>query len=195
MTGVILAGGKGRRLGESKTRVEIGGQPLIERVLGVIEPLFDELLIVGGGQGTHDLGVRVEADIIPQKGSLGGIYSGLCYAASSQIFCFACDMPFLDAGLIEYMINNSAAYDVLIPRFAGELHPLHTIYSQACQEPIRRQLDRHELKIVNFFPRVKVGYVEAGEISRINPGGYALFNINTHRDLSEARKIAGRISH
>ncbi len=197
MTGVILAGGMGRRLGQSKTQVQVEGQALIKRVLEALRPLFDELLIIGGdqSQAVHDSGVKRLTDVIPKKGSLGGIYSGLCYTAASRIFCFACDMPFLDAGLIKHMINNAASQDVLIPQFDGELHPLHAIYSQACREPITQQLDMDELKIINFFSRVKVNYVTAEEIRRLNPGGYCLFNINTRQDLHNARKIAKRIRH
>jgi molybdopterin-guanine dinucleotide biosynthesis protein A len=196
MTGVVLAGGKGRRLGRPKALVELEGQPLIQRIIKLIEPIFDELLIVADQtEELQGLGVRVVADAIPGCGSLGGIYSGLCQASSPYIFCFACDMPFLNADLIKYMIDNCDIGDVLIPRQDGELHPLHAVYSQACREPIRSRLARHELKIINFFPQVKVGYVTQAEVSRLDPTGYALFNINTRQDLKLARGIARRISH
>lgn len=192
MTGVVLAGGQGRRLGRPKAQVQVGEQPIIRRILNIITPLFDELLIVADNtEGLEELGVRVVADIIPGKGSLGGIYSGLCQAPSSRIFCVACDMPFLDAALIKHMLGNCSDSDALIPEYNGKLHPLHAIYNQDCKEPIHRQLTSGDLKITNFFPQVRVGYVAQEKIKQLNPAGYALFNVNTRRDL----KIAGRISH
>jgi molybdopterin-guanine dinucleotide biosynthesis protein A len=196
MTGVILAGGKGRRLGQPKALALVGGQPIIHRILRLIEPLFDELLIVADqGQGLRGLGVELVADMIPGSGPLGGIYSGLCRASSAEVFCFAGDMPFLNVGLIEYMINNFTGVDALVPRYGGRLHPLHAIYSQACREPVHQQLIKKELRVSSLFPRVRVGYVTADEIERFDPAGYGLFNVNTRQDLDIARGIAGRISH
>jgi molybdopterin-guanine dinucleotide biosynthesis protein A len=196
MTGVVLAGGMGRRLGQPKALADLDGYPLIQHVLKIIKPLFTELLIVADRpEKLLDLGIRVVADTISKSGPLGGIYSGLCKTSTPRVFCFACDMPFLNPDLIQYMIDNCGPWDAFVPRYAQKLHPLHAIYSQDCREAIKSRLLKRDLKIVNFFSGIRVGYVSEDELACYDPAGYALFNVNTGSDLKLAHEIARRINH
>jgi molybdopterin-guanine dinucleotide biosynthesis protein A len=56
--------------------------------------------------------------------------------------------------------------------------------------PIKRQLDRNELRIQSFFGQVKVRYVRESEIKRYDPQGITFFNVNTDEVLKKARSIA-----
>jgi len=51
VTGLIIAGGKSRRLGIDKRFLDIGGRPCIQRVLDAYRGIFDEILIVADGTG------------------------------------------------------------------------------------------------------------------------------------------------
>ncbi|MEE9191523.1 MAG: NTP transferase domain-containing protein, partial [Candidatus Aerophobetes bacterium] len=102
----------------------------------------------------------------------------------------SCDLPFLNAGLISYMIELTEGHDIVVPRLNGLVEPLHAIYSKHCLIPIKRQLDRNELKIQSFFDEVKVRYIRESEIKKYDPKGIAFFNVNTEEDLGKARLIA-----
>src|SRR5688572_13389852 len=97
VTGVLLAGGKSRRMGEDKRHLVVGDETLLERGLGVLRSVFQEVLVVIA-QDSSPVGVdaRVVRDLVPECGSLGGLYTGLMRATTSSIFVVACDMPFLD---------------------------------------------------------------------------------------------------
>src|SRR5512136_1448720 len=98
MTGIILAGGKSRRMGRDKIFLEAGGVPLFDRVYGVLKGIFSDLIVVANNPESYTgySGVRVTPDAIPNKGALGGLYTGLKEALSYHSFCFASDMPFLN---------------------------------------------------------------------------------------------------
>ena len=105
-------------------------------------------------------------------------------------FVVSCDLPFLNAGLISYMIELTEGHDIVVPRLNGLVEPLDAIYSKHCLIPIKRQLDRNELKIQSFFGQVKVRYIRESEIKKYDPKGIAFFNVNTEEDLEKARLMA-----
>jgi len=195
-SGIILAGGKGRRLGgRDKCSETIGNQTLLERVVSSLS-FLDSLIIVTGspGQALPEIKrtppVKVVADAFPGKGPLGGIYSGLAASGSMRNLVVACDMPFLNRGLLEYLIETASEFDVVVPRIGEELEPLHAVYSKSCLEPIKRLLEEGHFNIRRLFDLAKVRYVAAAEIDRLDPGHLSYFNINTLEDLSLARKIS-----
>jgi len=94
-----------------------------------------------------------------------------------------CDMPFLNLGLLRYMVGMAPGHDVIIPRLGEKLEPLHALYSKNCLKPIERLIERGDFKIIHFFPEAWVRYVE-----RFDPEHLSFFNINTPEDLERARK-------
>ncbi len=190
---IVLAGGKGKRLGTDKAFLSIGGRVLIEGIVEKMAQIGDEVIIVTNSPQRYDhLEARLVGDIAPGKGALGGIYSGLRAAHSDHSLVVACDMPFLDLRLLRYMILLSSGQDVVIPRVGGLTEPLHAIYSKQCLQPIERLLAAGGLKIIDFFPEVRVRYVEEHEIKLFDPQCLSFFNINTPADLEKARDLARR---
>lgn len=193
MKAIILAGGKNKRIGQNKGFIKLNGPTIIENQIRLLQGIFEEILIVANSpQEYQHLGVEVTEDIIPHKGSLGGIYSGLFSSESFYNFFLACDIPFPNIDLIAYMKDLVDNYDVVIPRTGVGYEPLSAFYSRDCLSPIKRQMDSGNLKIVDFFPHVKVRTIEAEELNKFDPDGISFFNINTREDLKKARRIALR---
>ena len=88
------------------------------------------------------------------------------------------------------MIEMTNGYDVVVPRLNGFLEPLHAVYSRHCLMPIKKQLNRNELKIQSFFHEAKVRYIRESDIKRYDPKGIAFLNVNTEDDLKKARLVA-----
>ena len=193
VSGIVLAGGQSSRLGTDKSFVNMNGQPLIEQIVAKLARLSDDVIIVTNSPEKYDhLEVRVVGDIYPGKGALGGIYSGLKSAANTHSLVVACDMPFLDLNLLRYMILLARGHDVVIPRVGGLPEPLHAIYSKRCLEPIDRLLARGGLKIIDFFPEVRVRYVEEDEVDIFDPQHLSFFNVNVPGDVEEMKKLVRR---
>lgn len=135
--------------------------------------------------------IKVVIDTIPGKGPLGGIYAGL---ATSKSFCnlvVACDMPFLNRNLLNYMLQLSGGFDMVAPRVGDYVEPLHAVYTKSCLTPIESMIKQDNLSVHKLLQSVKVRYVETEEINRFDPAHLSFFNINTDADLEKARKLAG----
>ncbi|MBD3308230.1 NTP transferase domain-containing protein, partial [candidate division KSB3 bacterium] len=133
------------------------------------------------------LGFPVVPDIVPGKGALGGIYTGLVHARSEYIFCVACDMPALNQRLIRYMQHSTNGYDVVVPKTPDGLHPLHAVYSKRCQPVIEALLHQNLLKISAMFPLLSTSYILPREIQQFDPGFESFLNVNTAEDLHKAQ--------
>jgi len=191
VTGVVQAGGRSTRMGgRPKALIEIGGRRIIERVVHAIAPLVDALIVVTNTPDAYAfLGLPMVADLYPDGGSLGGIYSGLQAASADAAFTVACDMPFLHREVARLVIERAGEADVVIPRAAGELQTLHAAYSRACLEPMRRRLDAGRLKIIGFFDEVRVLEIDEAAIARHRAPEIVFMNVNTPEELARAQAI------
>jgi molybdopterin-guanine dinucleotide biosynthesis protein A len=189
ITGAILAGGQSSRMGQNKALMPLGGHRLIDRVVHVLEGIFAELLLVTNSPEIYaGLGVRMVSDVFPEKGSLGGIYSAIYHASAPYCFVVACDMPFLQAPVIRYLIEHITDHDVVIPDVYGEMQPLHAIYHKTCLAPIRQCLAADRLKIIGFLPDMRVRIVTTGEILPFDPALRTFQNLNTPEEFQAAEQ-------
>jgi molybdopterin-guanine dinucleotide biosynthesis protein A len=192
---IILAGGKGLRLGHDKVLENIGNKSLLEQVISCVDSLSREIIIVTAEERTFPQlaghpKLKIVSDIFPGKGSLGGIYTGLVMSDSFYNLVVASDMPFLNQPLLRYMIEVSDGFDFVLPRVANLFEPLHAIYSKKCVAPMESILKQGRKVIIELFDFVKVRYVEAEEVDRFDPQHLSFFNINTKEDLELAKKLA-----
>ena len=191
MTGVILAGGASKRMGFNKAFVEVGGAPLIERVLTILRGLFEEVFIITIQPELYaHLGCPVHTDLLPGNDSLGGIHAALSYASAEACFLCACDMPFLNPRLIRYLAELAPIADVVIPKSADGFQALHAVYTKGCLPAIEENIAAGQLKLIGFHPQVTVRLVEGAELAGLDPEGRSFFNINRKEDLEEARSLA-----
>ncbi|MCH8090130.1 MAG: molybdenum cofactor guanylyltransferase [Chloroflexi bacterium] len=191
VSGVALAGGRSKRLGRNKAVEKIGGQSLIERVVGKLSQVTSETVVVVAEESkAADLNlppwVRTAADLYPGTGSLGGIFTGLSAAKGNYGVVVACDMPFLNVDLIRFMLDIVSDYDAVVPRLQGRPEPLHAVYSKTCVGPIERCLQADQLKIAIFFEQINVAYLEEDDIEAFDPSHLSFFNVNTQEDLDKA---------
>lgn len=185
MTGIILSGGKSNRLGGlNKAFIKVRGERLMERTLRIHRDLFEEVFIVTNSPLDYlEFDAKIVTDIIPGKASLGGIYTGLFFAASEYAFVTACDMPFLNARFIRFMMEKTGQHDIIVPRSADGLQPLHAIYSRNLLKPIRRLIDSDHLKITELFKKQKVLEIPREDCLSFDPEERLFMNINTPEDL------------
>ena len=194
VSGVILAGGKSRRMGGTpKALLPFGGRPLIEHIAEILRSVLSDCLVVTNTPELYgSLGLPMVADVFPEGGSLGGIYSGLRAVPGDAALCVACDMPFLSAPLVAHLAGRASEADVVIPDAAGELQTLHAVYGKACLPAMERRLVAGQLKIVGFFGDVRVVRVPADAVEHFADPAVAFMNLNTPEDLARARALWGR---
>ncbi len=187
MTAIILAGGKASRMkGQDKAFLKIGNEPLISRQLRLLKKFFKEIIIVTNLPKEYGIikDVKVISDIVPHQGPLGGIYSGLMVSNSFYNFVVACDMPYIDTGLIEYMYKESSGYDAVVPRINKKYEPLYSFYSKNCLKFIGQLLDKKMFRINKLFSQINVREITGGEVGQFALGEEIFTNINTREDLA-----------
>ena len=194
VTGVVQAGGKSTRMGGNpKALIELGGRSIVERVVAALTPVVDDVLVVTNTPELYAfLGLPMVADVYPDHGSLGGIYSGL-RAAGEIAFTVACDMPFLHPEVVRLVVERAGEGDVVIPRVGEQLETMHAAYSQTCLPPIEARLRAGRLKFVGFFDDVRVVEIGAAEVARFRDPAIAFMNVNTPDELERARALVAEL--
>lgn len=191
ITGIILAGGKNLRMGQNKAFLEVHGERIIDRIKRIFVEIFEEVLLVTNSPADYlNLNLRTVTDLYRGKGSLGGIFTGLFHASFSHAFVVACDMPFIKPALISHLAGLSQGYDIVIPRTDDGLQPLHAVYSRKCLPFMEDLLRSGNLKILDFFPRVKKREVLTEEIIPFDPQLVSFLNLNTPEDLSGIQEFS-----
>jgi molybdopterin-guanine dinucleotide biosynthesis protein A len=185
MTGVILSGGKNTRMGVNKAFLEVGGERLIDRSMRIFRSLFPEVMVVTNSPLEYlDHDATLITDVYPDKGALGGIFSGLFFSSNPRIFVAACDMPYLDVDFIRHMKDCADDFDIVVPRAPDGLQPLHAVYSQRCLEPIRRNLEADRLKITSFYKGLQLREIPPDGISTFDGQGRMFLNVNSRDELA-----------
>jgi molybdopterin-guanine dinucleotide biosynthesis protein A len=184
ITGIILSGGKSVRMGENKAFIEVEGIPIINRIQSLFEKLFEEIIIATNQKELFkNFDAKIYSDLIPNRGVLGGLYTGLFYSSFPYSFCVACDMPFLKKSVIEYLIQSIRDEDVIVPKTKDGLQPLHAIYSKNCLKPIKKIIELGKYKIIDFYTMVKIKIIEEDEFSSLDLKRESFINVNTPEEL------------
>jgi molybdopterin-guanine dinucleotide biosynthesis protein A len=194
VSGIILAGGRGSRLGGvNKALLEIGASRNIDRVIAALRPLCSELLVVANDPALQSLaGVRVTFDPEPHAGVLPALGWALAQATGESAIAVACDMPFLSTALLRLQLERSSTVDVVMPVVDGRPEPLHAVYRRvACLSAIRESLAAGQQRLIAFLDRVRVLYLDEQELIRIDSELRSFFNTNTPEELEQARALAG----
>ncbi len=179
-----MAGGQSSRMGTDKSFVLFEGRPMIEHVLARVAGLAEETLLITNKPDEYaHLKLPMVGDVYPDHGPLGGIYTAVSAATHPHTLVVACDMPWLNRPLLDYMIGLRQTADVIVPRWEKFPEPLHAIYSKACLAPIEEKLKEQRLKITGFFGQVAVRFVERAEIEQFDRNGRSFANINSPEDL------------
>jgi molybdopterin-guanine dinucleotide biosynthesis protein A len=197
----VQAGGQSSRMGENKALKPFLGRPLIERVVRRIESAADEILITSNEPGAFDfLGIRQVSDVRPGFGPLGGLYTALAASSLPTVAVVACDMPFANAPLLVasagILLKDDA--DVVIAKSPEGYEPLHAVYRRStCLPAIESSLDSGQLRVISWFPKVRVRHLITEERDRYDPEEIAFLNVNTPEEFARAEEHAsgaGRIS-
>jgi molybdopterin-guanine dinucleotide biosynthesis protein A len=190
VAGLILAGGRNSRMGGvEKSRIAVGGAPLVHSIARLLQSVFAEVILVSNQPWLHrDLAGRlvIISDLYKQRGPLGGIQAALQRTSAEAVFCVACDMPSLRRDLIQAQVREfrgtaKRGCQALIPRLGGLIEPLHGIYLKEL-EGLAREICAGPggYSIRELLARARTCYWELEDVSGNRS---AFFNLNTPKDL------------
>ena len=196
--GVILAGGRARRMGGAdKMRMRIGNATILERTLQRLRPQCARLLISANDNARFaDAGLPVVADGLPEfPGPLAGILAALDFAAAKApdiawIVSAPGDCPFLPRDLVPRLqqARHAAGATLACAASGGRQHPVIALWPVALREDLRRALTHEGVRKVGEWSGRFALAVAEWPAARFDP----FFNVNTPEDVAEAERLAAQ---
>ena len=157
LTGMILAGGEGRRMGGRDKGLEpFAGLPLIAHVIQRFDGRVAELLI---NANRNSDAYELFADRVIEdaeggfKGPLMGIYSGLRAAKTPWLLVAPCDSPALPNDLVARMVAGIGEHDIGVAFDGERLHPVVALIRTSLAEDLATTLADGERKIDRWYAR------------------------------------------
>lgn len=186
MSGIVLAGGRNSRMGGlDKAFLSVGGEPAIDRIVRLFRRCFREVIVVTNSPEKYaGMDVAVAIDEYPHRGPLAGIHAGLGASRYPYAFISACDMPFLRREPISLLIERTHDQDVVVPRWEGDIEPLHAVYATRLRVAMGAALDRGIGSVRDFLPLVDVDYVDEDVMRSVSGAEESFRNLNTPEDAA-----------
>lgn len=199
MNAIILAGGKNSRIGTRKALLEIAGKQILERTIETLKPLFSELILVANEPEVYQsFGLTMVEDEICGEGPLGGIHAGLGASNATYNFVVACDMPFVDGRIVQYVQDQvTALYSTrppcVIPRWEKGIEPLHAFYHRDLRSVIPQEVEQGQRKLGYLVRKWGSTFVDLDHWAAENGVDLlkAFSNVNTWAEFEQAQKNSG----
>ncbi|MDL9938418.1 molybdenum cofactor guanylyltransferase [Gordonia sp. ABSL1-1] len=192
LAGIVLAGGRSRRMGQDKAAMNWQGEPMLARVVRTIGQRCDPVLVVApesssayqGLFGTGGPEARWITDETPGTGPLGGLAAGLAAAAESGAewaFVCATDMPLIEVGLVDELLRGvTTSAEAVIAQDNLRVHPMAGVYRTSAAGAIADLVAADERRMLAALDVLNTHWVTVSE-------GAWLTNVNAPEDLHRLR--------
>lgn len=193
---IILAGGKGNRIGGDKPLIQLNEKPLIQHVLETVDKISKEIIVVTSNELRDPFrelvpdNIVVLSDLVTGRGPLIGLYTGLLNIKSECVIVLPCDTPFLKEEVLRFLITNSVGKNAVIPVWPnGYIEPLHSIYRvSATKKACEKTFQNNSFKISEMINTLEqVYFVPVERVKRFDPNLLSFMNINSEEDLKKAQ--------
>jgi molybdopterin-guanine dinucleotide biosynthesis protein A len=191
VTGCILAGGRGSRLGGAiKPLLVVDGERIVDRQRRALAPRVAELLLaVAAADGPlAEVGLPLIVDRRPGAGPLAGIDAALAARARPWLLVVAGDMPALAPALLDRLLAARApAVDAIVPRVNGYPEPLLAVYAASAGPVIARALADGRRRTQAILAELRVTWIDEPALRAVDPALASFRNVNEPGDAIASR--------
>ena len=185
-TGYVLAGGKSTRMGRDKALLEIGGKPLIRSAVNLLKALTERVVILGPAEKYGFLGLPVLPDLVPSRGPLSAIYTGLERSGTAVNLFLACDMPLMEETFLKLLVERAPLADAVLLRLDdGSLEPLCAVYNRSCLPTVQANYENRRFKLSDLFPELRTHYLTEADLQVLGLDHRIFTNLNHPGDLEQ----------
>ena len=181
-TGIILAGGKSSRMGEDKGLVLLNGKPMIQYVIEALKEVVSDIIIISNNASYNKFRIPVYADIIKDKGPVGGIYTGLYHSKTQLNFCISCDVPMISSDFILWLLKRSGNASITLPMYKDKIHQMIGVYSKQVLSNFKESTEKEHLKLSQVNKNMACEIIDI-EKEYANFDELIFSNINTKNEL------------
>lgn len=185
LTGLVLCGGRGRRLGADKALVTVEGEPLVDRVVAHLRRVCAPVLLAVGDDPRRLAGRAdgVVCDEPSGAGPLAGIAAGLAAAASEPVAVCAVDHPHPSPPLLADLAGLAARCHAAVPVVAATPQPLHAVWTRAALPPVRAYLGAGHRSVRGALDRLDWVAADDAVWARHDPRARFAADVDTPADL------------
>jgi molybdenum cofactor guanylyltransferase len=183
-------------MGVSKATLPFGDETMVQRVVRILHTVASPIVVVAAReQALPELPkeIIVARDEREAQGPLEGLRAGLSTLPSSEEIAYAtsCDVPLLEPGFVERMVELLGDHDVAVMEIDGFPHPLSAVYRRSTLPHIESLLVSNRLRPAFLFDLVRTRRVKPEEMAAVDPQLRTLRNLNTKEDYLAALAEAG----
>ena len=177
IVGIVLSGGKSKRMGQEKGLVKYRGKALIEYAIDTLKPLCHEMVISTANNDYTYLGLPLIADEIPDCGPIGGISTCMKAVEADIYLVISCDTPHLPTQLFTDLVAQLKDKAIIPIDETGRKQPLAACYASSASSFFHEALESRELKMMSlllkmkplyFRPSIDSSYYQSNIFSNLN---------------------------
>ncbi|MBL7961333.1 molybdenum cofactor guanylyltransferase [bacterium] len=193
--GIILLGGKSKRMGTDKYLLPFFNLTLVERLIAELEKAVQEvILITNEPEKLNFLPHKKYPDHYAIPCALSGLHAGLKNSKCDLNFVLACDLPLFDSRMIPYLAEQLNNTDVAVPKTSKGFEALCALYSKKNLAEIEKMFYEKNYAIHDLFNRIPTAVIAADKIETLTHR-HVFFNMNTPAEYEEAQKIYGTLNN
>jgi molybdenum cofactor guanylyltransferase len=190
LSGAVLCGGSGRRMGADKADLVLGGERLLDRVVGRLSSVADPVLLAGGARRLQHPGCRSVLDPLPNRGPLGGLVAALTASPHHLCAVVGVDMPDLSPILLRLLADSWSGEHAVVPVSGSQPQPLHAVYSRDALTLAEAALSGSDLSLRHLLTHLRTRFVDAADLVDPEAAAICASSLNTPADVT--RWLAAR---
>ena len=181
--GVILCGGRSRRMGRPKADLPFGPETMLQRVAGRLSSVARPIVVVAAQHQelpALDAHMIVARDRLEMAGPLAGMAVGLGTLPPevTAAYVTSCDVPFLSAEFVRMLVSYLGDHEVVVPVDHEHHHPLAAIYRRRLVPVIERLLAEGCRRPRELFQQVPTCRLPTSQLQVVDPNLDTLMNLN-----------------
>ncbi|MFB5759938.1 molybdenum cofactor guanylyltransferase [Paenibacillus medicaginis] len=201
VTGIVLAGGKSSRMGTDKSRLDLEGITVLEKIAEELHRAAGRVIAAGCNDGGVPAGLETVPDHYPEQGPLAGLHAGLKASGTEWNIVCACDMPLVNTESLlalraevakrwikeQQLTAGDGACDAVIPVIGGRRQPLLAAYHRRVLPGLEERLQSGWLRMQDWLDTINAAYVDGEALAASGPrtADKVFFNMNEPDDYRQ----------
>jgi len=189
---VVLCGGLSTRMGRTKAALPFGGETLLERVLRLVAPCVDDVVLAAGAGQRVPAGWDVVRDASDGLGPVPALLGALSHVRHAATFVVACDTPLLQPAIIARLVELSEGWDACVPVVGGVEMTTCAVYrADAVLAAVRDAGEPPPTSLRKLIAQLRVRSVDADALRAVDPDLLSFSPCNTPDEYRRALELAG----
>jgi molybdopterin-guanine dinucleotide biosynthesis protein A len=178
-------------MSRDKASLPFGDETMLERIVGVVSQVVDEVWVVAREGQTVAGDFRIARDPAEGLGPLAGLVTGLGAMAAERAFLTTCDVPLLKAAYVERMLELSRGHPIAVPVVGDRSMVTSAVYSRVVLPLAEDLLQQRRLRPFFLVEAFDARIVSEDELREVDPELDSLRDCNTPEAYRDALRAAG----